>query len=146
MNSKDRSLCINFLLKVAHRSNADAKRLVRTLGPGESALLLEHAREWKASGYPVKGVDGSWHSVTPPEPLPAVNSVSEATPLEHVKNPPPEGSPVASKQKKVMYSILLPPSDLESMRAISDSTGEAVAFHVRSAIRRYIKAAERGEL
>jgi hypothetical protein len=51
-----------------------------------------------------------------------------------------------AKAKKVMFSILLPPADLEAMRRIADESGETVAYHVRTAIKRYLKAAERGEL
>ncbi|EWC39361.1 ribbon-helix-helix protein, CopG family [Stutzerimonas stutzeri] len=45
-----------------------------------------------------------------------------------------------------MFSILLPPADLESLRGLADETGETVAYHVREAIRRYLRASKRDQL
>jgi predicted DNA-binding protein len=33
----------------------------------------------------------------------------------------------------------MPPSELEALRSLSDETGEAVSFHIRQAIRLYLK-------
>lgn len=144
MNSKDRALCLRFLVEVTGRSNADAKRYVRHLGELHLSRLLENASDWKALGFPVRVIDGSWVMSDAVNPLPT----SAMPQPSAVVAPVPVSAPQvrSSKQKKVMYSILLPPSDLEALRALSDETGEAVAFHVRSAIRLYLKAYQRGDL
>lgn len=145
MNSRDRRLCIHFLSTVTGRSNGDAKRFLANLDAVNEAFVLERVKEWKSLGCPVRGIDGNWQHALEADlfaaqpaslaPLPAQVSVETV-----VTKPPVELSPARPKQKKVMYSILLPPSDLEALRALSDETGEAVAYHVRTAIKRYLKA------
>jgi len=156
MNSDDRRLCLDFLVKVAGRSKGDAKRYFGTLGAEKIDRLLRHSAEWKLLGAPTResgwvsldsgyrAVDGVSTPIHQDEPLGLLAAPDEpenvsAIPLK-VKTARP------AKQKKIMFSILLPPSDLEALRALSDTTGETVAFHIRTAIKRYLKAADGGEL
>jgi hypothetical protein len=37
------------------------------------------------------------------------------------------------------YSVLLPVDDLAALQALSQEQGESVSFHIREAIRRYLK-------
>jgi len=156
MNSDDRRLCLDFLVKVAGRSKGDAKRYFGTLGPEKIDRLLRHSTEWKLLGSPAResgwvsldsgygAVDGVSKPIHQDKPLGALAAADEPEDVSSL--PLSEKTARPARQKKTMFSILLPPSDLEALRALSDATGETVAFHIRTAIKRYLKAADGGEL
>lgn len=57
----------------------------------------------------------------------------------------PLSSPVAppkpkSRAKKVPYTLLLPPEQLDALRAISDADDSSVSHHIRQAIRIYLRS------
>jgi len=53
------------------------------------------------------------------------------------------GTPLTepTKAKKVPYSLLLPPSMLEGLKALSERDGAPVSHHIRVAIRAYLTRA-----
>lgn len=133
MNTKDRNLCFEFLMKVTHRSREEAQQLVFTLGKPARARLLNDAKEWKAMGLPVHRADAE---------------IAALPDTEDLSKPPAESAPdvetpVRKKAKKVLFSLLLPPAELDALRILSDETGETVSSHVRQAIRNYLKGAQK---
>ncbi|PKM27857.1 hypothetical protein [Stutzerimonas chloritidismutans] len=132
MNISDRNLCFEFLMRVTNRTKEEAQQFLFTLGKPARAGLLKDAKEWKSMGYPVRGAGAVTAPVTDPE------RVFE-TPAR--STPDVEG-PARKKAKKVLFSLLLPPAELEALRTLSDETGETVSSHVRQAIRTYLKGAQ----
>ena len=100
-----------------------------TLPKPDRARLLKDAREWKASGSPVRDTAAS---VVAPLASVSLPEASENTPSDVSRQP-------RKKTKKVLFSLLMPPSELEALRSLSDETGETVSFHIRQAIRLYLK-------
>lgn len=129
MNTTDRHLCFEFLMKVTNRSKEEAMQFMFTLPKPDRARLLRDAKEWRAKGSPVRETKAS--AVTPPVPVSLPESLERA-PSDAPHQP-------RKKPKKVLFSLLMPPSELEALRALSDETGETVSFHIRQAIRRYLK-------
>lgn len=134
MPDADRRLCLDYLVFIgATRGQAKQNYAILTL-EGRRSLLVE-AKSWADRGRAPVGPGGIDlpHADHAPASLAPSNSAPEAAPAPLKP---------AARSKKVMFSILLPPADLEALRRLSDQTGETMAYHVRSAIRRYLKAPE----
>lgn len=96
----------------------------------ERQKLFDVATDWHRRGRVPKGLE----TINPPiQPSVATSPISQVDP------PPSKALSKPGKQKKVMYSILLPPADLEALRGLSERSDETVAHHVRTAIKRYLK-------
>lgn len=137
MKSDEIRLCVDFLCQVAGRSKGGSKRYMASLGPQRLDRLLRDALEWKEMGSPVREPNGTWglkeearEGVN--ELMPVEDSVEEVAGAKLTERRP-------TKSKKVMFSILLPPADLDALRQLSEDTGETMAYHVRTAIRGYLK-------
>ena len=128
MNTADRHLCFEFLMKVTNRSKEEAQQFMFTLPKSDRARLLRDAKEWKASGSPVRDTAAS--VLVPP---------ASVSPPEAPETPSDASHQPRKKPKKVLFSLLMPPSELEALRSLSDETGETVSFHIRQAIRLYLK-------
>lgn len=116
-------------MKVTNRSKEEAQHFVFTLPKPDRARLLRDAKEWKANGSPVRDTAAS--VVAPP--------ASVSLPDAPEKAPSNASHQPRKKPKKVLFSLLMPPSELEALRSLSDETGETVSFHIRQAIRLYLK-------
>lgn len=136
MKSDDRRLCYEFLMRACRRSKSSAKTYFESLGESRRCLLLEHATEWVSMGRPTRE-DRERELATS---LPASGAIEEVVAAAPVALEP---APSKGRVKKTLFSLMLPPDDLDQLRDLSERTGEAVAYHVREAIRRYLK--ETGE-
>lgn len=135
MSNDDRRLCLDYLVWCYGVSMSEAKLEYGRAPSEERRKLLTVATEWDKRGR-VPGLVASH-----PPPVSAPHKEKPVTaPKVAVANR--AGSDRPARQKKVMFSILLPPSDLESLRSLSDRSGETVAYHVRTAIKRYLKSVE----
>lgn len=136
MKSNDRRLCYEYLIRACRRSKSSAKIYFESLGEARRCLLLERATEWVSEGSPTleERVREFASSRSSPEAISGVASVLPS---------PPGPASSKGRAKKTLFSLMLPPEDLEQLRSLSEQTGEAVAYHVREAIRRYLK--ESGE-
>lgn len=128
MKLADRHLCFDFLIKVTGRSREEAQQFFFTCGKVDRARLLNDATDWRLTGSPVRDSVSQVEAIVgepeSPEPL-AVDVVKSGRP---------------AKVKKVMYSILLPPPDLEALKDLANEDGETVSFHIRQAIRAYLRS------
>lgn len=132
MSDADRRLCLDYLVFIgATRGQAKQNYAILT-HEGRRSLLVE-AKSWADRGRAPISPCGT--DLPPADNAP----VSLLSPKSATKAAPAPLKPSA-RPKKVMFSILLPPADLEALRALSEQTGETMAYHVRSAIRRYLKA------
>lgn len=131
MKLADRQLCFDFLMKVTRRSKEEAQQFLFTLGKIERARLLDNAMEWRAMGRPEREERQDVQEVA--------DSHQVSTSLADEDKAPAARSPARKKEKKVLFSLLLPPAELEALRALSDESGETVSFHVRQAIRSYLR-------
>lgn len=59
--------------------------------------------------------------------------------LEGQQKLPLAGASPPAKAKKVPYTVLLQPEQLEALKAISDRDGAPVSHHIRQAIRLYLR-------
>ncbi|QRY79523.1 hypothetical protein JVX91_28860 [Pseudomonas sp. PDNC002] len=119
-------------MQVGRRSKGSAKTYFESLGEARRCRLLEHATDWVSEGRPTRE-DRAQDVATSSEEVVAYQEIATAD----VETP----EPVLSKKraKKILFSLMLPPDDLDELRGLSERTGEAVAYHVREAIRRYLK-------
>lgn len=118
MNSESKEL-LHLLQTVRRHNKKEALAIMRGLTPeGQHSLLVELRRVFLESrGQRTLTFDAS-------------ASVGHGTPLNE---------PV--KAKKVPYSLLLPPTMLEGLKALSERDGAPVSHHIRVAIRAYLTRA-----
>lgn len=128
MKLADRHLCFDFLIKVTGRSRGEAQQFFFTRGKADRARLLNDATDWRLASSPVRD----------PVSLMEVTSSEPESPEPLVVDVLKSGRP--AKAKKVMYSILLPPPDLEALKDLANEDGETVSFHIRQAIRAYLRS------
>lgn len=116
-------------MKVTNRSKEEAQQFMFTLPKPDRSRLLSDAKEWKSTGSPVRHAAASL--ATPPASV-SLPETPSAAPSNQSQKP-------RKNPKKTLFSLLMPPSELEALRGLSDETGETVSFHIRQAIRRYLK-------
>lgn len=118
MNNESKEL-LDLLQKVRRHSKKDAMAIMRGLAPeGQRSLLIDLRRAFlEARGQRTL-------------PLAASAPVGPGKPLE---------APV--RAKKVPYSLLLPPTMLEGLKALSERDGAPVSHHIRAAIKAYLARA-----
>lgn len=128
MNSSDTKKIIGYLQLTRGMSKGQALAHVKAFtSEGLKEILLEIDRVSSPSDFvttdQLKASGSRYFSSPKPDPTP-----------DHLVN-----KPVSTKKpKKVPYTLLLTPSDLESLKAISETDGETVSSHIRAAIRSYL--------
>lgn len=104
------------LLQRRHGSKAAALDVLNGLEPAGLRAVLHDLRLWAVEK------DGQ-------QRLPLVPPAAVASPA----------ATPAGRAKKVPYSVLLTPSQLDELRALADRDGSSVSHHIRAAIRDYLK-------
>jgi hypothetical protein len=118
-------LCYRYLKESEQLATGLAKSSFREASPVEKQAILDKAQRW-ATGLPAAS-DGV---VAGPSPA-----------------RPGRGRPrrVTAADTRA-YSVLLPLDDLAALQALSQGQGESVSFHIREAIRRYLRDRCKGSL
>lgn len=113
MNQASKEL-LQLLQKVRRHSKKDALSLMRGLTPeGQNSLLIELRRH---------ALESAGQSRLPFSPRDTSREAPEAS----------------VRAKKVPYTVLLPPSMLESLKELSELDGDPVSHHIRAAIKAYL--------
>lgn len=129
MSNTLRKLCLEYLVWNYGVSMTEAKLQYAAAPRQERLKLFDVATDWHRRGRLPKGLE----TIHPPLQPPVTTSAPSRV------EPPSKAPSKAGRQKKVMYSILLPPTDLDALRGLSERSDETVAHHVRTAIKRYLK-------
>lgn len=114
MNTDSKEL-LELLQRFKKHSKKDALAVMRGISPdGQRSLLLELRRAAiESNGQSVLGLTAMLATAY-------------------------DGPKQASAGKKVAYSLLLPPTMLAALRALSGSDGAPVSQHIRTAIKAYL--------
>jgi hypothetical protein len=113
MNSADRKELMGYLRGREGMSKAAALAELRTCTPESLQRSLEGHRR---------------------------KSILEAQSAASESKKKPSGAPSSTaKAKKVPYTLLLPPEQLEALRALSERDDSSVSHHIRQAIRTYLR-------
>lgn len=104
------------LLQRRHGSKQAGLDVLNALQPPMLRAVLHDLRLW------AREQEGQQRL---PLPLPASIPVTPA--------------PAPARSKKVAYSVLLVPSQLDDLRELADRDGSSVSHHIRAAIRDYLK-------
>ena len=113
---EDIRLCYRYLKEAEHQSSGFAKSQFREASQEEKRVILTKAQTWAGA-------------------LPASDVVLESTPPARNRGRPRRTTAPDTRA----YSVLLPVDDLAALQALSQEQGESVSFHIREAIRRYLK-------
>jgi hypothetical protein len=118
-------LCYRYLKESEQLATGLAKSSFREASPVEKQAILDKAQRWTA-GLPAAS-DGVVAGTSPARPG--------------------RGRPrrVTAADTRA-YSVLLPLDDLAALQALSQAQGESVSFHIREAIRRYLRDRSKGSL
>lgn len=116
ISSSERRELIDLLIEFEGMSRTAAKRVVGDAKPYDLARSLDALRKVKAM-----------RSAPPEEPKPAVMSRGQELPPGR-----------ESRSKKVPYTLLLPPEQLEALKVFADRDDSSVSHHIRQAIRLYL--------
>lgn len=113
MNQTSKEL-LKLLQEVRKHSKKDALSIMRGLTPdGQHSLLVELRRA-------------------------ALEFAGQTQLPLGVRSVPAEPLPVSSRAKKVPYTVLLPPSMLDALKHLSETDGDPVSHHIRTAIKAYL--------
>lgn len=128
-SADDRRELLRLISEINGYSKAQAKSFFDVLSPAERPVVLRGLRQQKAD------LDASPVSVS----LGFFGSSSQVIDVQADPAPLPVESPgKRSKPKKVPYTLLLQPEQLEALKSCSESDGETVSYHIRQAIRSYL--------
>lgn len=121
LSASDRRELIDLLVEFEGLSRAAAKRLAGDAKPYDLVQSLARLRQAK--------LERQGQARLPLHPKPA----------------PRQEAPVARsnadpRAKKVPYSLLLPPEQLDALRVISERDDSSVSHHIRQAIRAYLRS------
>jgi hypothetical protein len=116
ISSSERRELIDLLIEFEGMSRTAAKRVVGDAKPYDLARSLDALRKVKAM-----------RSAPPEEPKPEVMSRGQELPPGR-----------ESRSKKVPYTLLLPPEQLEALKVFADRDDSSVSHHIRQAIRLYL--------
>lgn len=122
-------LCYRYLKEAEQLATGLAKSSFREASPVEKQAILDKAQRW-AAGLPAMLATGDGEFDTTSSPA-----------------RPGRGRPrrVTAADTRA-YSVLLPLDDLAALQALSQGQGESVSFHIREAIRRYLRDRRKGSL
>ena len=113
---EDIRLCYRYLREAEHQSSGFAKSRFREASQEEKRVILGRAQAWAGT-------------------LPATGSVPDFAPPARSRGRPRRTTAPDTRA----YSVLLPVDDLAALQALSQEQGESVSFHIREAIRRYLR-------
>ena len=116
-NSEDIRLCYRYLREAEGMASGFAKTTFREASLKEKQAVFLKARTWA-------GV------------LPAAGEPADSVPPAARKRGRPRRMTAPDTRA---YSVLLPVDDLAALQALGREQGESVSFHIREAIRRYLK-------
>lgn len=124
LNAASRRELLDLLVEFEGQSRAGAKRLLAESREVDLLLALDKLRRAKLER------NGQ-------QTLPISHPASATTPKTPPKQPaqPSQGD---SKAKKVPYTLLLPPSQLDALKALAEASDLAVSHHIRQAIKQYL--------
>lgn len=134
-SANDRREMLRLLCEVKSYSKAKAKATFDLLSPVERVELLRGLREAKSR---MDEAPAPFVSIARP--------VTEERPQEADQAPSAtELKPVGrTRSKKVPYTLLMQPEQLEALKACSEADGETVSHHIRQAVREYLSHLEKG--
>ena len=112
-NAEDIRLCYRYLKEAESLPTGIAKSRFREASQEEKQTILARAQAWAGA-------------------VPATGTVSAA----RSRGRPRRTTAPDTKA----YSLLLPVDDLAALQALSQEQGESVSFHIREAIRGYLKS------
>jgi len=116
-NAEDIRLCYRYLKEAESLPTGIAKSRFREASQEDKQTILARAKAW----------DGT---------LPATGTVSDSAPPARSRGRPRRTTAPDTKP----YSLLLPVDDLAALQVLSQEQGESVSFHIREAIRGYLKS------
>jgi|JI8StandDraft_1071087.scaffolds.fasta_scaffold155537_1 hypothetical protein len=120
-------LCYRYLKEAEQLATGPAKSSFREASPVEKQAILDKAQRWVAG-------------------LPAMPAAGDGVVAATSPARPGRGRPRrATAADTRAYSVLLPLDDLAALQALSQAQGESVSFHIREAIRRYLRDRSKGK-
>lgn len=115
LSASDRRELISLLIEFEGLSRSGARRAVNEASYPSLSDSLSRLRRLKLEKHGQQLIDlPSTPPLSPPEPLP--------------------------KSKKVPYTLLLPPEQLEALKMRSEADDSSVSHHIRQAIRLYLRS------
>jgi len=133
-SADDRREMLRLLCEVKGCSKAKAKATFDVLSPVERPEFLRALRDAKSR---MDAAPAPFVSVSQPS-IEGVAPVSERVPSDSSAE-----AKGRSRPKKVPYTLLLQPEQLEALKACSEGDGETVSHHIRQAIRGYLSRLEK---
>lgn len=119
ISSSERRELIDLFVEFEGMSKAHAKRLVGDAKPFDLKKSLLALRDVKAT-----------------RSAPAAVSIQPSVAPDEAKRAPVR----ESRSKKVPYTLLLPPEQLEALKVFAERDDSSVSHHIRQAIRAYLKS------
>lgn len=134
-SADDRREMLRLLCEVKGYSKAKAKATFDVLSPVERGDYLRALRGAKSR---MDEAPAPFVSIPRPSVEERSQETAQAPNAAHAK---PLGR---SRSKKVPYTLLMQPEQLEALKACSEADGETVSHHIRQAIRDYLSRVESG--
>ena len=116
-NAEEIRLCYRYLREAESLPTGIAKSRFREASQEEKRTILVRAQAWAST-------------------LPVTGTVSDSAPPARSRGRPRRTTAPDTKP----YSLLLPVDDLAALQVLSQEQGESVSFHIREAIRGYLKS------
>ncbi len=133
-SADDRREMLRLLCEVKGYSKAKAKATFDLLPPVERVDILRGLREAKSR---MDEAPAPFVSIVRPV-------IEERPPVADQASSPTEIKPVGrTRSRKVPYTLLMQPEQLEALKACSEADGETVSHHIRQAVRDYLSRLER---
>jgi hypothetical protein len=130
MNSRDTKELCSHLIQFRGLSKGQAMAYIKSITDAVKTGLLKdfRARPSPNEFVSIEQLKKSGAAYFPPE-------VSSPKPIEHASTQDDEPP---KKQKKIPYTLLMSPAELERLKDLAVQDGETVSFHIRQAVRQYL--------
>lgn len=130
MNSRETKELCSHLMESRELSKGQAMAYIKSITDATKADLL---KDFRARPKPNEFVSIDQLKRSGAVYFPS--DVSAPKPIEHTQLQDKEPS---KKQKKIPYTLLMSPAELDRLKDLSAQDGETVSFHIRQAVRQYL--------